>query len=210
MRQNTTTTDTCKSGQAERCSQIQHREDGIKHLSPLKLRAMHANKPQTLLWVCTTLLSSYSFSFWTNNGTWAQLDLPNISFNITLHSYLSSAEPGNALSFALLQGKKSKHSQQPSTYWVQRCSPHVWQVGTARWSLALTGWTSAPPQACLTFAGPYEGSSCPAGREHLEWIKRKKSSAVSVSMVTLLPPPHRSGTFQDIACMCRAWSNQYL
>lgn len=194
MRQDTTTTDTCKSGQAERCSQIQHGEDGTKHPSPLKLRAMYVNKPQTLLRACTTLLSSYSFIFWTNNGAWPQQDLPNISFNITQPPHLSPAEPGNALSFALLQGQKSKHSQQPGTYWAQRCSPRVWQVETARWSLALTGWTSALPRACLTSAGPCEGSSCPAGREHLQWIKGKeKSSVISASMITLLPPPHRSG-----------------
>lgn len=132
--------------------------------------------------------------FWTNTGTWTQLDLPNISFNSTQPPHLSSAEPGNALSFALPWGKKSKHSQQPRTYWVQQCSPHVWQVETARWSSALTGWTSAPPRACLTFAGPCEGSSCPAGREHLRWIKRKeKSDEISASTVTLLPPLHRFG-----------------
>lgn len=118
--------------------------------------------------------SSRSFSFWTNNGAWTQLYLPNISFNIMQPSHLSSAELGNALSFALLQGKRSKHSQQPGTYWVQRCSPRVWQVETVQWSSALTGWTSAPPQACLTSAGPCEGSSCLAGREHLQWIKRSQ------------------------------------
>lgn len=97
-------------------------------------------------------------------------------------------------SFAMLQGRKSKHSQQPGTYWVQQCSPRVWQVETARWSSALTGWTSAPPRACLTFAGPCEGSSCQAGREHLHWIKRKeKPSVITASMVTLLPPPHHFG-----------------
>lgn len=119
--------------------------------------------------------------------------MSNMSFNITQPPHLSSAEPGNALSFALPQGKESKHSQHPGTYWVQRCSPRVWQAETARWSLALTGWTSAPPQACLTFAGPCEGSSCLAGREHLQWIKRKKSNVISGSMVTLLPPPHHFG-----------------
>lgn len=44
MRQDLNTKDIGKSGQAVRCSQMQCKEDEIKHLLPLKMRAVYAHK----------------------------------------------------------------------------------------------------------------------------------------------------------------------